>query len=49
MSDMDLEEYFEEHPDEEDEFIDELARLEEEKGPVDYPEDWPEYEWLEYA
>lgn len=37
-----LAEYFANHPEEEDEFIDEMARLEAEKGPVDYPYD---YEW----
>lgn len=40
-----LEEYFAEHPDEEAEFIEEMARLEEEKF-VEYPEEWPLAEWL---
>lgn len=34
-----LEDYFKDHPDEENEFVDELARLEEERF-VEYPEDW---------
>jgi len=34
-------EYFADHPEEEDAFYDEIAQLEEEKGPVDFPEDWP--------
>ena len=38
--DEDLAKYFEEHPEEEDEFIDEIARLHENDEPVDYPEDW---------
>jgi len=46
------EDYFEEHPEEEDEFIDEMARLAAENEVVDYPEDWPmlsREEWLKYA
>lgn len=41
-----IEEYFKDHPDEEAEYIEEIARLEAEKEPVDYPEDWP---WVKYA
>lgn len=41
MNYADLEDFFKDHPDDEDEFLDELARLENEKGPIDYPEDWP--------
>ena len=46
------EEYFKEHPEDEDEFIEEMARLDAEKGEVDFPEDWPMLsyaEWLKYA
>ena len=39
------EDYFMEYPEEEDEFIAEIARLEEEKF-VEYPEEWPLNEWL---
>jgi len=35
-----LDEYFKDHPDEEQEFIEEMARLEEERF-VDYPDDYP--------
>lgn len=41
----DLEKYFEEHPEEEAEFIDEMARLMEEEF-VEYPEEWPLPDWL---
>ena len=34
-----LEEYFKDHPEEENEYVDELARLEEERF-VEYPEDF---------
>lgn len=34
-----LEEYFADHPEEEEEFIEELARLQNTE-PIDYPEDW---------
>ena len=44
-----LDEYFKEHPEEEDEFIDEMARLRAHDGPVEMPEEWPTHEWLEYA
>ena len=40
----DIEAYFETHSEEEEEYIEELARLESEKGPIDYPEDWPMYD-----
>lgn len=34
-----LEDYFADHPDEENEFVDEMARLEDERF-VEYPEDY---------
>lgn len=40
-----LEDYFADHPDEEEEFIEEMARLDAEKELVDYPEDWPMYKY----
>lgn len=41
-----LEDYFADHPEEENEFIDALAQLEAEKGLPEYPEDW---NMLKYA
>ena len=35
-----LEEYFKKHPDEENEFVEEMARLYYLNDPIDYPEDW---------
>ena len=35
---VNIEDYFKEHPDEEEEFIEEMARLYSET--IDYPEDW---------
>ena len=46
---IDLEQYFAEHPEEEDEFIEEMYRLSNMDEVIDYPEDWyvPEaYYWL---
>ena len=43
------EEYFKEHPEDEDEFIEEMARLDAEKGELEFPEEWPLNEWLKYA
>lgn len=37
---LDLEAYFKEHPDEEEEFIEEIARLHMNDETIDYPEDW---------
>ena len=37
---IDLEQYFAEHPEEEDEFIDEMARLSNVGEILEYPEDW---------
>lgn len=37
---IDLDEYFAEHPDEENEFIDEMARLSNVDEVLEYPEDW---------
>jgi len=36
----DLDEYFAEHPDEEDEFIEEMARLHANDELIDYPDDY---------
>lgn len=44
-----LEEYFKEHPEEEEEFIEEMARLHYNDEIIDYPEYWVTNEWLEYA
>jgi hypothetical protein len=41
-----LDEYFKAHPDEEQEFIDEMARLHDFSDEV---LDYPDHEWLEYA
>ena len=38
-----LEEYFKEHPEEEEEFLEEIIRLHANDEPVDYPEDWNVY------
>lgn len=38
------EEYFEDYPDEEEEFIEEMAQWEAEKEIIDYPEDWTMFE-----
>jgi len=46
---LSAEEYFMEHPDEEDEFIDEMARLQAHDEPVEMPEEWPLNEWLKFA
>ena len=40
-----IEEYFKDHPEEENEFYDEMARLQEDNF-VEYPEEWPLPEWL---
>ena len=45
MPEFDLEEYFLNHPDEEEEFIEEMARLRANDEPVEIPEDWS----LDYA
>lgn len=44
-----LEEYFKAHPDEEAEFLDEMASRVYDNEPVDFPEEWPLPEWLKYA
>lgn len=49
MDEFDRDEYFKEHPDEEEEFIEEMERLHNLSGPVDYPEYWVTQEWLEHA
>lgn len=41
--------YMDEHPDEEEEFYEELAQLELEKGLLEIPEEWPLPDWLETA
>lgn len=38
-----LEEYFKEHPEEEEEFLEEIIRLHANDEPIDYPEDWSVY------
>ena len=43
---MDLEKYFKEHPEEEEEFIREMERLYFHEDPVEIPEEWPLHEWL---
>lgn len=43
-----VDEYVAAYKAEEDEFIDEMARLEEENF-VEYPEEWPEASWLKGA
>ena len=37
---VNIEDYFKEHPEEEDEFIEEMTRLSSYNEPIDYPEDW---------
>ena len=41
-----LEEYFAKHPEEEDEFIDEMARLLVRDETIDYPEYWITSDWF---
>ena len=43
------EDYFDEHPEEEDEFVEEMIRLHANDEVIDYPEYWVTKEWLEYA
>jgi hypothetical protein len=45
---MHPEDYFAEHPEEEDDFIDALAELYDDTE-IEYPEEWPEAAWLEGA
>jgi len=47
IDNLTLEEYFKAHPDEENEFIDEMARLHANDEIIDYPDDFES--WLEYA
>lgn len=49
IDNMSLNDYFKAHPEEEHEFIDEMARLHYHDEPVEIPEEWPTHEWLEYA
>ena len=44
-----IEDYFNEHPEEEEEFIEEMARLHFYDEPIDYPEDWILRGEAEYA
>ena len=41
--------YLEAYAAEENEIVDELARLHAHDEPVEIPEPWPTHEWLEYA
>ena len=41
-----LEEYFADHPEEEQEFIDEMARLQWNDEVLDFPEDWDFSDWI---
>jgi len=46
------EDYFDEHPEEEEEFIEEMIRLHAHDEPIELPEDFilrTAQEWLEYA
>ena len=41
-----LEEYFADHPEEEAEFIEEMARLQNNDEVIDFPEDWDVSDWI---
>ena len=49
VENLTLDDYFKLHPEEETEFIEELARLHAHDEPVELPEPWPLNEWLKFA
>lgn len=48
-NELNLNDYFKTHPEEEIEFIEEMARLHAHDDPIEMPEEWPLNEWLKFA